>query len=115
MGCLVTGVRGKTERRGKPVYVDYTARWCASCIANKRVYTFDSMIELFQEKEIVALRADWTDRGPVILDSLKSYGLGVPLNVYHPPAVEYGEAASPVLLPEILTRKIVSKRLRMEK
>jgi DsbC/DsbD-like thiol-disulfide interchange protein/cytochrome c biogenesis protein CcdA len=101
-------LEAKLKEEGKPVYVDYTARWCASCIANKRVYTFDSTIELFQEKEIVALRADWTDRGPVILDSLKFYGrFGVPLNVYHPPAVEYGEAASPVLLPEILTRKNV--------
>ena len=98
----------KLKKEGKAVYVDYTARWCASCIANKRVYTFDSMIDLFQEKEIVALRADWTDRGSVILDSLQSYGrFGVPLNVYHPPAVEGEEAGLPVLLPEILTRKNV--------
>ena len=101
-------LEAKLKEEGKAVYVDYTARWCASCIANKRVYTFDSMIDLFQEKEIVALRADWTDRGPVILDSLQSYGrFGVPLNVYHPPAVEGEEAGLPVLLPEILTRKNV--------
>ncbi len=101
-------LESKLKEEGKAVYVDYTARWCASCIANKRVYNFDSMIDLFQEKEIVALRADWTDRGPVILDSLQSYGrFGVPLNVYHPPAVKYGETASPLLLPEILTRKNV--------
>ena len=101
-------LEAKLKEEGKAVYVDYTARWCASCIANKRVYTFDSVIDLFHDKEIVALRADWTDRGPVILDSLQSYGrFGVPLNVYHSPAVKYGETASPVLLPEILTRKNV--------
>jgi thiol:disulfide interchange protein len=102
----------KLKKEGKAVYVDYTARWCASCIANKRVYTFDSMIDLFQEKEIVALRADWTDRGSVILNSLQSYGrFGVPLNIYHPPVVEDDEGGGPVILPEILTRKNVRQAI----
>ena len=97
---------------GKAVYVDYTARWCASCIANKRAYTFDSMIDLFKEKDIVALRADWTDRGPVILDSLQSYGrFGVPLNVYHPSGANDGADSQPVLLPEILTRKNIREAI----
>jgi len=105
-------LEAKLKEDGRAVYVDYTARWCASCIANKRVYTFDSMIDLFQEKEIVALRADWTDRGAVILDSLQSYGrFGVPLNVYHPPAVEDDEGGGAVILPEILTRNNVRQAI----
>ena len=100
----------KLTSEGKAVYVDYTAKWCASCIANKRAYTFDSVIDLFKSKEIVALRADWTDRGPVILESLQSYGrFGVPLNVFHPSTKETGVTASPVLLPEILTRENIRK------
>ena len=96
------------SKEGSAVYVDYTARWCASCIANKRVYEFDSIIELFKEKEIVALRADWTDRGPVILESLQSYGFfGVPLNVYHASLSE--DPAQPVILPEILTQSNVTQ------
>ena len=98
----------KLRKEGRAVYVDYTARWCASCIANKRVYEFDSIIELFKEKEIVALRADWTDRGPVILESLQSYGrFGVPLNVYHPS--QSNDHAQPVILPEILTQSNVTQ------
>ena len=109
-------LEAKLKKEGKAVYVDYTARWCASCIANKRVYNFDSIVDLFQDKEIVALRADWTDRGPVILESLQSYGrFGVPLNVYHPPAVKDGETASPLLLPEILTQKNVRQAVEDRK
>ena len=103
----------KLRKEGRAVYVDYTARWCASCIANKRVYSFDSLVELFNEKEIVALRADWTDRGPVILESLQSYGrYGVPLNVYHPPTGKGGEESPPILLPEILTQKNLSQAIQ---
>ncbi len=102
----------KLKEEGKPIYIDYTARWCASCIANKRVYKFDSIVELFNEKEIVALRADWTNRGPVILESLQSYGrYGVPLNVYHPPTIEGGEEGPAILLPEILTQKNLSQAI----
>ena len=98
----------KLKEEGRAIYIDYTARWCASCIANKRVYEFDSIIELFKEKEIVALRADWTDRGPVILESLQSYGrFGVPLNVYHASGSE--DPAQPVILPEILTQSNVTQ------
>ena len=98
----------KLKEEGRAIYIDYTARWCASCIANKRVYEFDSIIELFKEKEIVALRADWTDRGPVILESLQSYGrFGVPLNVYHASLSE--DLAQPVILPEILTQSNVTQ------
>ena len=101
-------LEAKLKEEGRAVYVDYTARWCASCIANKRVYEFDSIIELFKEKEIVALRADWTDRGPVILESLQSYNrFGVPLNVFHPS--QSGDTPQPVILPEILTQKNVTE------
>ena len=101
---------------GKAVYVDYTARWCASCIANKRVYAFDGIIDLFKEKEVIALRADWTDRGSVILKSLQSYGrFGVPLNVYHPPSGNDGIDNEPILLPEILTQKNITEAIEYGK
>lgn len=97
------------KKQGKAIYVDYTAKWCASCLVNKRVYSNDSIITLFKDKEVVALRADWTDRGPVILESLQSFGRsGVPLNVFH----SASKVNSPVVLPEILTKKNV--RLAIE-
>lgn len=100
---------------GKAVYVDYTAKWCASCLGNKRVYSNESLIDLFEHKKIVALRADWTERGSVILKSLQSHGReGVPLNIYHPASNSKGTGKQPVILPEILTEKIVTDAIEKE-
>lgn len=101
--------------KGNAFYVDYTAKWCASCIGNKRVYAYDSVIELFKEKQVVALRADWTKRGSVILKSLRSYGReGVPLNVYYPASKKPGEFSRPLVLPEVLTEKIMIEVIENE-
>ena len=52
------------------------------------------MIDLFNELDVVPLKADWTKRGPLILKSLESFGRkGVPLNVYYPPAGEGGSVS----------------------
>lgn len=96
--------------QGKAIYVDFTARWCLSCQVNKRVYQNEELIEAFKEVEVVPLYADWTDKGPVILDALQSFGReGVPLNVYYPPMNEDLESPSPVLLPEILSPGILQE------
>jgi len=97
---------------GRAVFIDFTARWCASCQINKRVYEKDSIIEKFHELDVVALQADWTKRGPVILKALQKYGReGVPLYIYHPPKVSDKSVSEGVLLPEILTGEIVLKAL----
>ena len=90
------------------MFIDFTARWCASCQVNKRIYKKDEIIEKFKDLDIVALQADWTKRGSDILKELQSYGReGVPLYVYHPPKKYSDQDENSVLLPEILTEKIV--------
>ena len=86
-----------------------------SCQVNKAVYEKPSVIEKFKELNIAPLQADWTQRGPIILKALQKYGReGVPLYVYYPP-MKKGEAqAKPILLPEILTRKVVLKVIEDE-
>ena len=67
---------------------------------------------MFEEKEIVALRADWTDRGPTIHESLQSFGReGVPLNVYYPPVAENGMDVKSLILPELLTSSNLSEAI----
>ena len=109
---------GKEElllSEGRAVFIDFTARWCASCQINKRVYEKESIIEKFHELDVVALQADWTKRGPVILKALQKYGReGVPLYIYHPPQVSDKLVSEGVLLPEILTGEIVLKALEGE-
>jgi DsbC/DsbD-like thiol-disulfide interchange protein/cytochrome c biogenesis protein CcdA len=100
---------------GRGVYVDYTAKWCQSCQFNKRIYESEDMIAQFEKLGIVALKADWTKRGPTILESLESFGRkGVPLNVYYPP-VDQGGGSEPILFSEVLTEDSVLTVLKTGK
>ena len=37
----------------RKAYVDYTAKWRASCLANKRVYQYENIKTLFEEKRLL--------------------------------------------------------------
>ncbi len=63
----------------------------------------------FRDLGIVALKADWTNRDPVITRALASYGRNsVPLYVLYGP----GPNAEAKILPEILTPGIVLEALK---
>ena len=77
---------------GKIVYVDFTARWCATCQVNKRVYTQGDVAQALASAGVVLLKADWTKKDAVIAEELGKYGrTGIPLNIFlktgQPPAV----------------------------
>jgi thiol:disulfide interchange protein len=83
---------------GKTVYLDFTARWCATCQVNKRVYHQSAVINALSQSNIVLLRADWTKKDPVIAQELKKYGReGIPFNVLLKPN------QPPIILSELLT------------
>ncbi|MBL8309215.1 MAG: thioredoxin family protein [Burkholderiales bacterium] len=88
---------------GKPVFVDFTAAWCVSCQANKRlVLARTDIASEFAGKEVVLLRADWTNRDERITRVLNELGrTGVPAYALYAPG-------RPVqLLPELLTTAAV--------
>lgn len=89
--------------KGVPVFVDFTAAWCVSCQANKRMVLSRTDIERdFADKRVILLRADWTSRDERITNALTAMGRsGVPAYAFYAP----GKPRQ--LLPEVLTKGIV--------
>jgi thiol:disulfide interchange protein DsbD len=83
---------------GTPVYVDFTAHWCATCQFNKkRAYT-PEVIQLMKDKGIVALKGDKTNPDPAIEEKLRELGrTAIPVNVLYVPGKD------PIVTPELLT------------
>jgi thiol:disulfide interchange protein DsbD len=88
----------------RPVFVDATAAWCITCLVNEdAVLSRPSVKSAFAGKNVAYLVADWTNQNPQITQLLKDNGRsGVPLYLYYAPG-----AASPVILPQILTENTV--------
>jgi len=68
------------KREGKAVFVDFTAKWCFTCIVNEKLVLQTKEFEkLMQDKKIKPLIADWTKRDPIIGNWLKKQGVfGLP-------------------------------------
>jgi len=97
------------RQAGTPVFVDVTADWCITCIANERaVLLTDEMTTAFDRHGVVYMVADWTNYDPAIAQFIGGYGRsGIPLYLMYP-----GDPASePLLLPQLLTRATVLEAL----
>ena len=85
------------------VFIDFTARWCLTCQVNERVALNNpAVVAKFKELNVAAVKADWTLQDAYIAKILASYGKNaIPLYVL------YGKNTEPMILPEIITPKIV--------
>lgn len=94
--------RLKTElAAGKSVFVDFTADWCITCKFNEKTAIDTAAVRaLLHKKNIVPMKADWTNANPEITETLKRFGrVGVPFYLIY----VNGDASTPVVLPELLT------------
>jgi thiol:disulfide interchange protein DsbD len=93
------------------IYVDFTARWCATCQANKKIVFHDAtVLKTFRDKKIATLRGDWTNADPLITAELAKYHRSaVPFNLVYRPGEPEPEA-----LPELLTPGIVLQAVDKE-
>ncbi len=92
----------------KPVFVNFTAAWCVTCLVNERTaMSTEGVQDLFAEKGVTYLKGDWTNRDPAITRTLEKYGRsGVPLYLFY-----RGDGSEPVVLPQILTEATVREHL----
>lgn len=88
------------QKKGIPVFIDFTARWCLICQTNHLVLSTSDVQKKFRELGVVTMKADWTKNDPAITKLLRKFGRsGVPLYVL------YGTdpKESPTILPQVLT------------
>jgi thiol:disulfide interchange protein DsbD len=99
------GRLAELRAQGKPVFVNFTAAWCITCLVNERVaLRGPAVAEAFSRRGVVYLKADWTSRSAEIASVLESFGRsGVPLYVIYPPRHGRTAAPEPRVLPQILS------------
>jgi len=86
--------------QGQPVFINMTAAWCITCLANEQIALSSTKLsDFFIDRGITYMKGDWTNQDAEITRYLQSFGRSsVPLYVYYPPGTD-----QPRILPQILT------------
>ncbi|RDJ20189.1 thiol:disulfide interchange protein [Bosea caraganae] len=89
------------QAQGRPVFVNFTAAWCITCLANERVsLSRQEVKDAFASLKVAYLKADWTNRDKLIAQTLAEHGrAGVPLYLFYPAS----KGAQAEILPQLLT------------
>lgn len=95
--------------QGRHIYVDFTARWCATCQANKKlVFSSDAVKKFVRDNKVALLKADWTNNDPTITAELAKWQRSaVPFNLIY-----RADVPEPIVLPELLTPAVVLAKFR---
>lgn len=93
----------------QPVFIDFTAKWCLTCLVNKKVaLQSEEFADLVKQKGIRLFRADWTNNDENVAAALEYYGRNsIPLYIYY-------DGKSPVhkVLPQLLTPGILEDNMQ---
>lgn len=90
----------KARAEGRPVFVDFTAKWCLTCKLNKRrAIEKDVVRDKLKQINAVALVENSPVKSAEVVAELNRYGrAGVPLNLVYPK----DPSKPPILLPELI-------------
>ena len=91
--------------QGIPVFIDLTADWCITCIANEQTtLNNDEVQQAFKDAGIVYMVGDWTYPNPEITALLSEHHRsGIPLYLLYPPITD----APAIILPQVLSTAII--------
>ena len=91
----------KLRAEGRPVFINFTAAWCITCLVHERlVFNQPAVKSFFKNNNIVFMVADWTNPNPEILSILAEYERsGIPFYLFY----SKGIWSAVRILPEILT------------
>ena len=94
------------QSQKKVIFVDFTARWCATCQVNKKLALESAAVKkAFSDHDVAFLVADWTNRDAVIAEALAEHDrAGGPLSLVSPAA-----GGPPAVLPQVLSPGLVVK------
>ena len=95
------------QSEGKTVMLDFTADWCMTCQLNfNLVLDTHEMKDYLEQNNIVAMKADWSDRSVEIKNKLAELeSNSIPLLAIYPG----GDHNNPIVLPDLLTKnKVIS-------
>ncbi|AMO67688.1 c-type cytochrome biogenesis protein [gamma proteobacterium BDW918] len=95
----------RLRESGQNVFLDVTADWCITCAANEAlVLHTDTIRAAFILHNVHYVTADWTRYDPAITQLLADYQRnGIPLYIYFPADL----AASPIVLPQVLSKSML--------
>lgn len=95
---------------GSHVFINLTARWCATCQVNKSlVLNKDFVKEAFLKKGVVLFEGDWTERDDKITQLLEKYHrAGVPFYLL----IDANDMKDPIVLPEVLSEKLLLEHIK---
>lgn len=98
---------------GRPVFINLTADWCLTCLANEKIALHTEGVEqVIDELNVATIKGDWTNTDPRITELLQEYGRsGVPLYLWFPP----NSTGKAEILPQLLTQDLLIKTFKGEK
>ena len=98
----------KYRAEGKGIFLAFGAKWCSVCKINESRVLFTDRGDLFfEERSVIRMKGDYTNKDPVIDEWIKKFGkAGVPVYVYYPP-----DGGDYIILPEILSFSILQENI----